>query len=239
MYTSSPLFILSLSIGILSLNLFVLVGFLFLVTFVLKNSTAARKEAAEIKRNATEEAEHILAQAREQALKYTEDAQGKAREIIGTTDAIHSGLQETLEKDLETFSQSQKVKLAEVVQASAKKYEEVIVDMGKKSDASLLLVAERLANVAEKGIVDLNATARATLDDYEKKQALEIKKAQDDLGQHMQVYKEMRLKKADQAFEEAFSAIARDLFGKVLRREDHEELIRQALERIAQEGFFN
>ena len=43
----------------------------------------------------------------------------------------------------------------------------------------------------------------------------------------------------DQAFEETFLVVAKDIFGKTLRREEQEEFVRRATEIIKEEGFFN
>ena len=221
------------------LTILALVVFLFLITFILKNSSASRKEAEEIKKEALEKAAEILEKARTDASALLLETNKKAKEILQKEELFHQDVADLLHGDLKTFSDAQRKKIEESFQNLTEKYQGFVDNAEKNSSALLIRAQEAFETRVNDALKRTEGAVAADLKEHGKRREEAMEKWEHAFQEEARQYKKNKLARMDQAFEETFLVVAKDVFGKTLRREEQEEFVRRATEIIKEEGFFN
>jgi len=235
---SQPLTALSLSEGILLVNIllvFILVGFGILV---FHNLLVSQAEASRRKKAAFEKAFQIQEEAAAQAALTVEAAAKKAAEIIAAAEEISMSTRKTLEGELSTLAH----KHAEHLEQASLKYINEYQQMGqaaqKEYQQTLHDASQTMAAEAAKTLQLFEKFLKAQTVGYETATREKVEQLRKDADAYVEEYRRQRMKKVDSAIHRIILLVSRDIIGQGLELKEHNQLVIQALDRAKREGFF-
>jgi len=235
---AQPLTALSLSEGILLVNIllvFILVGF---GTMVFRNLLVSQAEASRRKKAAFEKAFQIQEEAALQAVSAVEAATKKAAEIIAAAEEVSTGTRKALEGELEALAH----KHAEYMQEASLKYINEYQQMGqvaqKEYQQTLHDASQTMAAEAAKTLQLFEKFLKAQTVGYETALREKVEQLRAAADAYVEEYRRQRMKKVDSAIHRIILLVSRDIIGQGLELKEHNQLVIQALDRAKREGFF-
>lgn len=235
---SQPLAALSLSEGVLLINIllaFLIVGF---GAVVFRNLLISQAEASKRKKSAWEKASRIQEEAALQAASAVETATKKAAGIIASAEEISTGTKKTLESELGALAH----KHAEYMEQASLKYINEYQQMGqvaqKEYQQTLHDASQTMAAEAAKTLQLFEKFLKAQTVGYETALREKVEQLRADADAYVGEYRLQRMKKVDSAIHRIILLVARDVIGQGLELKEHNQLVIQALDRAKREGFF-
>ncbi len=235
----TPSTIYFLSIIILLFILFVVIVFLIFFMFLEVSSTETEKSARKVKENAYNKAFSLIEDARNTSLKVMQDAQAKAQQILADSTSFSVASKNVLSKDLQDVASKQLSTFDTVSSQLLSEYKSALETQEKKNISTLEgmsteLKGELLHEVDEfKDILHRETIESQQMVDQ--KISSEFKKLEEEIN----AYKARQLHNIDDKVYKILAQISKDVFGKVLTIEDHQDIILKALEKAKEQGIFD
>ena len=188
-----------------------------------------QKENDFLKYDAKEKAAMLLDSARDRGLQILAEANQKAKEILQSAHSFSSNADEVLQKSVDEVADRESHALTQVSQDLLATYQKGIDEI--KNDS---------INVFRNASKDVESRVLAEIQEYVgllQKQTVGSQKIVDDKLQEaamhiqaeLEAYKADKMKKFDERFYQALEIAIKDVLGKSLRMDEHQELVVEAL----------
>ena len=143
---------------------------------------------------------------------------------IKTAAKIEDNIKSTVEEHIEAIARTHIVK--------------IISRYGKTLEKQGLDSQDRLNSTIDKIILDLSAFIKTQEQSFISQNQKQIQLTSAEANRQVEEYKNSRLKLVDDQIKKVVEKTSRDILGKTLSLEDHEQLIKNALEQAKKEGVF-
>ena len=143
---------------------------------------------------------------------------------IKTAAKIEDNIKSTVEEHIEAVARTHIAK--------------IISRYGKTLEKQGLDSQNRLSSTVDKIILDLSAFIKTQEQSFISQNQKQIQLTSAEANRQVEEYKNSRLKLVDDQIKKVVEKTSRDILGKTLSLEDHEQLIKNALEQAKKEGVF-
>lgn len=143
---------------------------------------------------------------------------------IKTAARIEDNIKSTVEEHIEAVARTHIAK--------------IISRYGKTLEKQGLDSQNRLSSTVDKIILDLSAFIKTQEQSFISQNQKQIQLTSAEANRQVEEYKNSRLKLVDDQIKKVVEKTSRDILGKTLSLEDHEQLIKNALEQAKKEGVF-
>lgn len=227
-----------LAILLLILVLFVVVVFLIYFIFLEFSPDKKIHDAQSVKENAYRKAFSIIEEARGRSLKILQDSNAKAQKTLKDASFFNESSQILLNQQLKDMSDKQVSSLDVVSKQLLETYKKSVETEESKNIETLANVSKDLKDELLHEVDEFKEILhRETIESQQmvdQKVAAEFKKVEDEIN----AYKSRQLKKIDDTVYKILAVVSKDIFGRVLSLEDHQDLVLKSLEKAKDQSIF-
>lgn len=218
-------------LGVILLVVFVIL--ILTVAFILYEFTTTKhlKVSKSIKDNAYQKAFSIIEDARAKSVDLIYQSNQKAQKLLEDTQAFNQATKVLLEKELKNVADRQLNSLDSTSKGLLEMYKKVIAEEEGKNIETLEGFTKELRSELVSEVDEFkDLLHRETIESQqmvEQKVNAEFKKAIDEIS----AFKAKRLKKVDDNIFRILVLVSKDVFGKMLSMEEHQQLVLEALKK--------
>lgn len=185
-----------------------------------------------------EVADEIITSVHRESLRTMEGAQKQALEMLRTTALYRSEAEKKMERVLEEHSQRESERLSRASEEFLRSYHLSLEDAKKIYLASVKKMNDLMAEETRRGLSEFREELKKEIERYGLETEEEIKKVRGDAFRKIEEYTREKLKKVDESIYQVLALVSKEVLGKSLSMEEHEEVVLRALEEAKREGFF-
>lgn len=237
-FAYEPAFLFPFFLGVLGVNILLLIVFIFSSSFFFKRMMHSSEEAEQIRVQAHKEAEATLNRAREEAMRVVEKANAKVEEVLRAVSLWGSDSKKRMEQTLESFLQYETARIGRASEDLLKIYQEAGTHAEGAYAHTQDTFSHMLTKTAEDEVARFQKFIREEAARVRSSNDSEIVKLTQEAAADIDAYKKGELRKVETAIYRVISLVAKEVVGKALSLEDHDELVKRALEEAKKEGFF-
>lgn len=218
------------------------VAILFIVNVysrMTKKVEETEKEKILLHTNITKKAEDLLQEAHTTNVRIIADANKQATQIVAEAKQAKSQSEEALSQKLDQLLKVQEQTFEKLSSDFLKTYQDSLTKLQTQELQEVQKVSGAIEQTAEKQITEFQNTLAKETVDIEKHVKEEAEKKLADTDAQIQSYRESQFEAIRQEMYPLLQKIMTDALGKSLSLEDHEQLIKQALEDAQNKMFQN
>lgn len=176
--------------------------------------------------------------AHKESLTIIEQAEQEASRILAEANTLKEQTRATLSAQIQNLTQKQKVSLQKVARELLASYQQLLETIRDDDVEILNTISERIVKDTKSGMADLRKTLVEESLHAEKVIQQKIDHELEKIEKDMQIYRANRMAQIDEDVDTLVKRIAKDVLAKSLTERDHQEIIREALDKAKKEGFF-
>lgn len=218
----------------------VLFSFLFIlnVYVVERLSRVIYKKRLENQTESQEYAVELLEQAREQAFDIIQDANIKAQDILNKTGSVSSDADSTLKGEIERLHSKHLEFLENISEDTISAYKRVAEDEKSKGLGAIEETVSDVEDVASEAITALKTEIDTQKKSYEEFFGENMKREIENVRNELREYREKKILDINNEAKVILKDVCKEVLGKSLPLENHEDLIMESLERAKVMGVF-
>ena len=217
-------------------SLLVILGYVF-VERVL-TTRKRRNDEAVVKEEAYQEALKILDKAKEESLRILLNSEQKARSILQDTGQISDETKDLITKELFGLLNRQKQEVEKVSNELIDSYKSTIDTEKSRSVKEISKVSTILKDEVMSEISQLKDVFQRETIESEKNIKLKAGEEYESIRNELSNYKKERMSQIEQHIYEIVVQTSKEVIGKAMSLDDHEELILESLQRAREENKF-
>lgn len=191
----------------------------------LQNFNILQKKEADIESEAHKKASHILQEARSKAIKIIED-----------TNVSYELLKKTFEQQLKAASYHSSQKFEGISDEFLKVYQKTLTDLKDNNIKIISNISKDIENSTRLELEDFKETLKKETLDSQKIVEGKIEQGYQMAEKELEDYKAERLKKIEDEIYNIIQNVSKEVLGKTLSLQEHEQLVIEALEKAKKEG---
>lgn len=232
-------FLLSLSIGILVINILLVLIFVVIGYWAYRSLTLLHRRTHTEEKEVEEQARNLLETAQREAVKAVQDASGKAREILKSAQTIKDDTSRVLTQEITAISEQHQRYLKDASLKYVETYEHMAESAQEEYLNTLHAASQAMANDANQTLGMFEKYLKEQTVGYKEAMEHKIEELRKQANAYVDDYKKSKLKRVDEAINEIILIVAKNVIGRSVDVKEHHELILRALEEAKKEGFFS
>lgn len=202
---------------------------------LFKKETLLREQETE----AHQKAEKIMEHAHQRAEAIVREASQKATQMLSQSESfkydIERQMKEVFEKTLTDSAGIIKENSTDV----KNQYVALFSDLQSQYMNEVKKITTTLESESKKGLAEFESIVKTEITDFQGGIATQIDQQLKEVQTEIQTYKDAQMKTIETRIENTIRQLAKDLLGKSIPLEEHENLIFKALEKAKKEGMFS